>query len=615
VSNHLAIRMEALERAVPEPPRLQVRDLEIATASGADVVAEVSFSISSGEVLGLVGESGSGKTTAALALLGYVRRGLHFVGGQVLIDGTDILDLSSTELREARGRSVAYVPQDPSAALNPALKVGMQLREALKVHRGIAGQVDVDARVGEMLSESSLDSSDLLGRYPHQLSGGQQQRVAIAMALACRPALIVLDEPTTGLDVTTQRNVLDTVRRLCNAHGVAAVYVSHDLAVVSGLVTNVAVMYAGRVIELGSRDAIFETPAHPYTRRLLAAIPSPERAEVLVGIEGQPPRPGQRPGGCSFASRCSNAIEICRQSMPVETTVAGRMVRCHRAVELKDQDRVSSAPLRPAEAGGADALIAVRGLEASYGSRKVLHGVNFELAPQSCLAIVGESGSGKTTLAQCLVGLHANWTGELMLAGMPLRGGIRERSRDSAKRVQYIFQNPYTSLNPRKTIGQIIAQPLENLTSLSYTARVDRVEEVLTDTSLGPDFMRRFPDELSGGERQRVAIARALAVEPDVLICDEVTSALDVSVQAVIVEMLRRLQTERQLAMIFITHNLALVRSIAQTVIVLNHGRVVEAGEVNEVMTHPKDPYTLRLVNDIPKLSDAQTVGDMRPRA
>jgi peptide/nickel transport system ATP-binding protein len=607
--------MEAVERAVPGPPRLQVRDLEIATASGADVVAEVSFSIASGEVLGLVGESGSGKTTAALALLGYVRRGLHFVDGQVLIDGTDILDLSSTDLREARGRSVAYVPQDPSAALNPALKVGTQLREALKVHRGIAGQVDVDARVGEMLSESSLDSGDLLGRYPHQLSGGQQQRVAIAMALACRPALIVLDEPTTGLDVTTQRNVLDTVRRLCNAHGVAAVYVSHDLAVVSGLVTKVAVMYAGRVIELGSRDAIFETPAHPYTRRLLAAIPSPERAEVLVGIEGHPPRPGQRPGGCSFASRCSNAIEICRQSMPAETTVAGRMVRCHRAVELKDQDRVSSAPLRPVDAGGADPLIAVRGLEASYGSRKVLHGLNFELAPQSCLAIVGESGSGKTTLAQCLVGLHANWTGELMLAGMPLRGGIRERSRDSAKRMQYIFQNPYTSLNPRKTIAQIIAQPLENLTSLSYAARVDRVEEVLTDTSLGPDFMRRFPDELSGGERQRVAIARALAVEPDVLICDEVSSALDVSVQAVIVEMLRRLQTERQLAMIFITHNLALVRSIAQTVIVLNHGRVVEAGEVNEVMTHPKDPYTLRLVNDIPKLSDAQTVGDLRPRA
>src|SRR6266496_1830559 len=291
--------------AVPAPGgvRLEVRDLEVRLGpSGPDVVRDVSFSVRAGQVLGLVGESGSGKTTVALALLGHVRRGLSIHSGEVCLDGVDLLRLRPAQLRAARGAKVAYVPQDPSAALNPTLRIGTQLAEALAVHAGVAE--NPAGRVLEVMREASLEATpEMLRRYPHQLSGGQQQRVSLAMAFACRPSLIVLDEPTTGLDVSTQRHVLDTVRELCRSYGVAAVYVSHDLATVSGLVSGVAVMYAGRVVEAGPAARLFGEPAHPYTRGLIGAVPSPERAEALTGIDGQQPRPGRRGSGCSFAAR------------------------------------------------------------------------------------------------------------------------------------------------------------------------------------------------------------------------------------------------------------------------------------------------------------------------
>ena len=289
------------------PVRLEVKDLRIELGSShAEVVGDVSFSVHAAELFGLVGESGSGKTTVALALLGHARRGLNISAGEILLDGANLLDLKPGELRELRGAKVAYVPQDPSAALDPTLRIGFQLREALRVHPGAVD--DLESRVTEVLRESKLESTpEMLKRYPHQLSGGQQQRVALAMAFACRPSLIVLDEPTTGLDVSTQRHVLETVRSMCRSYGVAAVYVSHDLAVVGGLVSQVAVMYAGRVVEIGPTEQVFRLPVHPYTRGLLAAVPSPERAEVLTGIEGHPPRPGQKPKGCAFARRCSYA--------------------------------------------------------------------------------------------------------------------------------------------------------------------------------------------------------------------------------------------------------------------------------------------------------------------
>src|SRR5215472_17319318 len=336
--------------------RLDVCDLEIRIGqSGPDVVSEISLAVASGEVLGLVGESGSGKTTVALALLGHARRGLRITSGQVRLDGVNLLALSPGELRAARGAKVAYVPQGPSAALNPTLRVGAQVAEALAVHPGVVE--DPAARALEVMREARLDATpDLLRRYPHQLSGGQQQRVALAMAFCCRPSLIVLDEPTTGLDVSTQRHVLDTVRSLCRSYGVAAVYVSHDLAVVSGLVSQVAVMYAGRIVEIGPTDKVFADPVHPYTRRLQAAVPSPHRAEILTGIEGQPPRPGRRGAGCSFAPRCDFAIDQCLPAPPEPVAIDGRLVRCVRAAEVRAPQARQALLRVQAAAGQADAL-------------------------------------------------------------------------------------------------------------------------------------------------------------------------------------------------------------------------------------------------------------------
>jgi peptide/nickel transport system ATP-binding protein len=594
--------------------RLRVTGLEVRLGrSGPDVVRDVSFAVPAGEVLGLVGESGSGKTTVALALLGHARRGLRITAGQVLLDGTDLLALSPRDLRSARGARVSYVPQDPSSTLNPTLRVGTQIREVLRSHAGTVA--NPDDRVTEVMREAYLDPTpEMLRRYPHQLSGGQQQRIALAMAFLCRPSLIVLDEPTTGLDVSTQRRVLDTVRSLCRSYGVAAVYVSHDLAVVSGLVSGVAVMYAGRIVEMGSTARLFGEPVHPYTRGLIGAVPSPERAEVLTGIDGQQPRPGRRGPGCSFAARCGYAIGDCATVAPEPTTVAGRTVRCLRAWDIRaaHPERLQVVS-EPDVVRGAPTL-SVRELTASYGNTPVLSGIDLEVPPRACIAVVGESGSGKTTLARCVAGLHGNWTGEITFQGTLLARRARQRDKNVLRRVQYIFQNPYTSLNPRKTVGQIIDQQLKQFTGLSPDDRTARVVAVLEDVSLGPDFLSSYPDQLSGGERQRVAIARALVVEPELLICDEVTSSLDVSVQAVIVELLRRIQRERQLAMIFITHNLALVRSIAQSAVVLCQGAVTESGPVEQILEHPADPYTKRLMEDMPRLTSSEAHGPPRPR-
>jgi peptide/nickel transport system ATP-binding protein len=592
-----------------DPRRLVVEDLRVVVKrSGDDVVDEVSFAIEAGEVLGLVGETGSGKTTVALALAGHARRGLSIAGGRVLLEGRDVLTLSASALRHVRGRQIAYVPQDPSSALDPARRVGVQLAEALRVHGD--RRDEVANRLGEVLAEVRLDSSrEFLRCYPHQLSGGQQQRITLAMAFACRPALIVLDEPTTGLDVTTQRHVLETMRTLCRSYGVAAVYVSHDLAVVAELVSSVAVMYAGRLVELGDVQDVFFSPAHPYSRRLLRAVPSAGRAEVLQGIEGTPPRPGQRPPGCSFAPRCSLVLPACNEGPPPAVELAdGRRVRCLRAGEAELPASSAEALVPEDSSTGEACALRVEGLVAAYGSTEVLHGVDLLVPSRRCVALVGESGSGKTTLARCVVGLHSNCSGELHFGDERLPPGYRHRSEKAHRGIQFVFQNPYTSLDPRRTVGQIVERPLEHFGESSRSEREAKVVAALEDAALSAEFLNRYPDQLSGGERQRVAIARALVVEPDLLVCDEVTAALDVSVQAAIVELLRRLQAERGLAMLFITHNLALVRSIAQDVVVLANGVVVERGSVEQVLQRPSDAYTIQLLEDVPKLGSARSV-------
>jgi peptide/nickel transport system ATP-binding protein len=585
------------------PVRIVVSDLHVSLAyGGADVVDDVSFSLGSGQMLGLVGESGSGKTTVALALLGYARRGLRLSGGSVLVDGEEMCGRSDRTLRATRGRQVAYVPQDPSSALNPAMKVGTQLREVLSSHH--VSDADIASRVHELIEEVRLPGAELLDAYPHQLSGGQQQRVVLAMGFALRPAVIVLDEPTTGLDVTTQRRVLDTIRDLCFAHGAAGIFVSHDLAVIGELVDQVAVMYAGRIVELGTKPDVFATPTHPYTRGLLRAVPLPDRSTRLEGLEGHPPRPGDRPPGCAFAPRCEFVQHACtaEEQQLLSRPGVSQLVRCRRASELEHIQHAGSPLTRTETAADRAPLLAVRDLSASYGSTRVLTGVSLEIGERECLAIVGESGSGKTTLARCVVGLHPGWTGSALLHGTALPRSARERDPDLLRQVQYIFQSPYGSLNPRKAVEQILEQPLKRFfETLGRRDRLRRIDSALDEAALDSGFRRLYPGELSGGERQRVAIARALVVEPDLLVCDEITSALDVSVQAAIVETLRRLQLDRGLTLAFITHNLALVNSIAQRVVVMQAGLVVESGPTATILGAPENEYTQTLLKDLPR--------------
>jgi peptide/nickel transport system ATP-binding protein len=590
-------------------PRLRVEGLTVALSrSQTPVVEDVTFSVPAGKIMGLVGESGSGKSTVGLALLNYVRRGLTIAGGSVHIDDTSVLDLSGTALRKARGSLVAYVPQDPASGLNPALTLGDQLREAIAIHadRLDDGETVAD-RVARLLEEVLLpDTKQLRTSYPHQVSGGQAQRIGIAMAFACRPRLIVLDEPTTGLDVTTQRHIIETIRQLTDTHEVSAVYVSHDLPVVAEIADFTAVMYAGRLIENAPAAALFTAARHPYTVGLLNAAPTPDRSTALVGIEGRPPRPGRWPAGCVFADRCDYVTAECRTAQPPLAEIApGHAVRCCHPVTAAT--RPVAPTLTSTERPPAAGALEVNGLDAHYGAAPVLHDVAFSIPSGRCLAIVGESGSGKTTLARCLVGLHANWSGDARFDGDALDPQVGRRRPEDRRRIQYVFQNPHASLNPRLSIGENVEEPLRFFERTSRKERRHKALAALDQVALGADFADRMPDQLSGGERQRAAVARALVVDPELLICDEITSALDVSVQALLVEQLRELQHQRGLTMLFITHNLAVVRSIAQDVVVLEHGRVVEAGTADHVLTRPEHAYTKQLLADLPRFADPLT--------
>ncbi|MEU6844524.1 ABC transporter ATP-binding protein [Streptomyces sp. NPDC046716] len=569
--------------------------------TGPDVVDDIAFDVAAGEILALVGESGSGKTTIATALLAHTRRGARVDAGEVVLDGRELLGAPPAEARRRRGSEVAYVPQDPAASLNPVMRIGSQIREVLDVHHA-GTPPERDARVREVLAEVALPDDDaFLRRYPHQLSGGQLQRVGIAMAFALRPKVLVLDEPTTGLDVTTQAHVLATVRELCARHDVAAVYVTHDLAVVGEFAHRVAVMYAGRIVEIGPRETVFATPSHPYTRALLTAVPSVNEARVLTGIPGSTPSPGRRPTGCRFRDRCDFAEEACAEREPELTAVTGGDVRarCRRV------DHVRARPLTFTVAPSAGTerpapVLTVEGLTAHYGSRQILHGIDLTVGRNECVAVVGQSGSGKSTLSRAVGGLHDEWTGTVTFQDEQMPPGARQRGRELRKAVQYVFQNPYLALNPRMTVGKIIRRPLELFGLARGAAATERVHELLAQVMLSPGVADLRPDRLSGGERQRVAIARALACEPELLICDEVTSALDVSVQASIVTLLDELRTSRGLSMLFVTHNLALVRSLATRVAVLSDGRIVEEGPTAEVLDRPSHPYTRQLLADTP---------------
>jgi peptide/nickel transport system ATP-binding protein len=592
-------------------PTLVVDNLKIVgVPSMAAIVEELSLEVRPGEILGVVGESGSGKTTLGLALLNYCKEGTVLAGGSVSVAGEELAGLHWREVRRLRGQTVAYIPQSPASALNPALRIGTQLKECL------AGEpANVLERIREVLREVALDDSDsFLARYPHQLSGGQQQRVAIAMAFTARPALIVMDEPTTGLDVSTQEHVLKTVREMCKTYDCAAVYISHDMAVVAELADRIAVMYSGRIVEIGSTDEVLTNPSHPYTGRLLLAVPDLDARRPMIGIPGHAPSPLARPAGCAFAPRCPLADEACTSAAPASTEVGPRhSVRCFKAALPLPAVRPRIRTARPARPADEMPVVRIDGLKAGYGSNTVLQDINLEVFAGDCVALLGESGSGKTTLSRCIAGLHHDFTGSLTLDGETLAASSFRRSKEQRRRVQYIFQNPYESLNPRRTVEELILQPVTAVRGKIRNGK-EIVATALERASLRPDHALRYPDQLSGGERQRVAIARALATEPEVLICDEITSALDVSVQSSLVDLLRGLQTEMGLTLLFITHNIALVRNIAQQVAVLERGRVVEFGEVESVFANPQHRYTQSLITATPNFQlPAALFGDSGP--
>ncbi|MGE8062143.1 dipeptide ABC transporter ATP-binding protein [Pseudomonas sp. NPDC089547] len=578
---------------------LRVSDLRVELTGQVDVLAEVSFSLAAGEIVGLVGESGSGKTTLATALLRHARQGARIAGGRVEVAGQSLLELEGEALRLARGGLVGYVAQDPATALNPALRLGALLRETLLAHQPRLSRQAVRQRIGETLVDVGLPDDDaFLRRFPHQLSGGQQQRVMLALAFVLKPKLIVLDEPTTALDVTTQAHVLHTLKGLCRDQGVAALYVTHDLAVVRGLVDRVMVMYAGRLVEVAGREALFRTPVHPYTRALLAAIPDIARRLPLQAIAGHAPAPGQRPDGCAFAPRCARRQAQCAVIEPSLLAHAhGHQVAC--LVPRQDAVALGDAPIDTLAATG-DVLLEVQGLDVAY-DRQVLFDVSLQVRQGECLALVGESGSGKTSLARAIAGLGENVQGALRYAGQPLAFAARQRDAQLRHQIQYVFQNPYRALNPRQTVGQTLSAPLAHFFGVRGREARQRVEAVLARVSLPARVADLYPQGLSGGERQRVAIARALICEPKLLVCDEVTSALDVSVQASILTLLRRLQGEG-LTLLFVTHDLGVVRAIADRVLVLRQGRVLEQGSAEQVLDRPADAYTQGLVAHMPSL-------------
>jgi peptide/nickel transport system ATP-binding protein len=583
-------------------PGLEVRGLRVTTRTGVPVVDGVDLSVPGGTVLGLVGESGSGKTTVGTALLGGTRRGLQIESGEVVLEGTDLTTLTEAELRHWRGSRVTYVPQDPTTALNPAIRVGAQVREVLDCHDYGDGPQQRAARVSEAFAEVGLpDDEAFARRYPHQLSGGQQQRVCIALAFATWPALVVLDEPTTGLDVTTQALVLDTVRQLTQTHGCAALYISHDLAVVSTISDTVAVLYAGNVVEQGPTDDLVRRPRHPYTSRLVAAVPDLTGRRELKGIPGGAPSPSTRPHGCRFAPRCPLVVEECTVELPALRVVDDEhLARCIRAedvrpAEVRDRAVHSEAAREP--------LLRVEGLSAQYGKVPVLHGLSLDVPEGSCVALLGESGSGKTTLARTLAGLHTQAEGTLRFRGAPLPFGSHTRDRETRAAVAYIFQNPYSSLNPRRTVGDSVGRPLRVLRGVKGRALDTRVAEMLERVYLSPQLAQRYPDQLSGGERQRVAVARALISDPTLLICDEITSALDVSVQANLVGLIEEFRRDLGLTLLFVTHDIALVRNVAQRVAVLQRGVIVEDASTEELFAHPSHDYTKELLETTPSLA------------
>ena len=530
---------------------LEVDDLRISARSDSGklipIVKGVNFSVGRGEVVALIGESGSGKTTIALSSLGYTKPGLEFVGGEVRIENEDVISMGSDQLRKLRGQRVAYLAQSAAATFNPALKIGEQVTESCVLH-GIMSQKEADQRAESLYRSLELPHPEKLGnRYPHQVSGGQLQRLMAATALCGSPDLLVLDEPTTALDVTTQIEVLKAFKAVIKQEGAAAIYVTHDLSVVAQIADRIVVLYSGEIQEYGTAKQIVNAPAHEYTKRLMYAV-------------RPPPAAGQGDISSIHYEKVSPALEA-------KNVTAGY-------------------------GGNVNGLPRI----------KVLQDINVAIAKGNSVGVIGESGCGKSTLARVMAGLLPASNGTVLLNGKKLRPDLKKRSRKDLQKIQFVFQMADTALNPRQRIDSILGRPLEFYLGLKGEKKRRRIAELLKMVELPKDFAGRFPEELSGGQKQRINLARALAASPEVLLCDEVISALDSIVGANVIQLLKKLREKTGVSFVFISHDLSTVASFADEIVVLYAGRVVEQGATDSVLSPPYHPYTRLLISSVPEL-------------
>ncbi|WP_284008394.1 ABC transporter ATP-binding protein [Haloarcula pelagica] len=616
-----------------DEPLLDVRDLrtEFRTESGSIVASnDVSFSLDRGETLGIVGESGAGKSVTARSIMRLIDSPGEITGGQVVFDGEDLLEKTEGEMRDVRGNRIAMIPQDPMSALNPVMTVGEQIVETVRRHQNVSKSEARRIAFESMEDVGIPDADERIDDYPHEFSGGMRQRVLVAIGFSCEPDLIIADEPTTALDVTTQAKILDLLNDLQARENTAVLMITHNLGVVAQTCDDVGVMYAGNLVETAALDDLFERPRHPYTRALIDSIPEVESEyDDLPTLAGSMPDLADLPTGCNFAPRCPHATEACRTGSDPSLEAVGEgssRAACLHAADL-DLSESAAAPTghgRSEIDRSGEPLFEVRNLKKHFSAGegflgnvrlvrdggglptierryvKAVDGVSFEIYPGETVGLVGESGCGKSTVARTVLRLLEPTEGEVYFEGESITDLGSGEIRSLRREMQIIFQDPHSSLNPRKPVGRIIGRAMERHDIATGEEKHERVRDLLERVGLSGDAAEKYPHEFSGGQQQRVAIAHALAVEPKLIVCDEPVSALDVSVQAQILNLLNEIQAEENISYLFISHNIGVVRHICDRVAVMYLGKIAEFGRIGDVFSAPFHPYTESLLSAVP---------------
>jgi len=596
---------------------LSVNNLSVQFRTGKNVataVSDFSIHLEPGECVGLVGESGCGKTTSGLAIMRLLPNNGSISSGSVVLNGVDLASLSEKEMQSHRGKSVALIPQDPMSSLNPTMRIGRQIGEGLRIHEG-ATEADARKRALEVLEMVEMPRpAERLDQYPFELSGGLRQRVIIAMGLVCNPILLIADEPTTALDVTIQAQILDILETLRKELKMSMLLITHDMGVIAGRTDRVVVMYAGKKAEEAATDSLFSRMRHPYTQALLASMPNLENASKheLASIAGMPPVLTKEIIGCRFAPRCEFATDQCRQQDPPLTLEAQHEFACFHPTSgpketkvvtvARDALRSATAPKELLRATGLVKEFDIKGgvIRHKVGAIHAVSDVSFTLNAGETFGLVGESGCGKTTIGRMLVGLETLTAGEVYFDGQLVTDEHHKPTRESRRDRQMMFQDPYSSLNPRMKVAQILEEPLLIQAEGSKSDRLNRVKDLLTSVGLDPLAADRYPHEFSGGQRQRIGLARALALNPRLIVADEPVSALDVSVQAQILNLMKGLQQQYGMSYVMVSHDLAVVYYMADTIAVMYLGKIVEIGDAESVFRSPAHPYTQGLLDAVP---------------